>query len=70
MKNKFSERLKILREQQGMTHAEVAKKLGISVPTLKRWEQSKKAGLDVILKVCDVFDCTSDYILGTTDKIT
>lgn len=38
----FSERLKDLRRQAGLTQVDVAKKLGISQPTYASWERGVK----------------------------
>ena len=40
MNNKFAERLKELREDMGISQAELAEKTGFSAPCINRWEKN------------------------------
>ena len=63
--SKFSDRLKDLRVQQGLTLREVAKQLNISHVSYLRWEQgTTEPSLAAIEKLCEIFDISADYLLG------
>ena len=67
----FSERLKKLRKEKGMTQAELADALGISTPTVIMWENGKrKPQFEMLEKLSEVFDDRFLYLIGSTDQPT
>lgn len=66
---KLSDRIRELREQNKMTQAELAKKIGISPSTLSRIEngETENTGTDILLKLAEVFHVSTDFLLGITD---
>ena len=62
-------RIKDLRAARGWTQAELGVLLSCSDVTVGRYEQEKR-GLDVptICRLCDVFGCTADYLLGRSSR--
>ena len=62
-------RIKDLRAARGWTQAELGELLSCSDVTVGRYEQEKR-GLDVptICRLCDVFGCTADYLLGRSSR--
>lgn len=61
----FSDRLKELRTNSKMTLHDVAKKLNISHVSYLRWEQGKtQPSIESIQCLCEIFDVSSDYLLG------
>lgn len=70
----FAERLVNLREKAGKKRQEVADNLGISRASLEYYEKDKrKPDIDVLLKLADYYNVSTDYLLGltaapTTDK--
>ena len=57
------------RVRKGLTQAELADRLGVSVATVKSWEQSRSEPKgSSICEMADLFGCTSDYLLGRTDE--
>lgn len=62
-------RIKDLRIKQGWTQAELGEMLSCSDVTVGRYELEKR-GLDVptICRLCDVFGCTADYLLGRSTR--
>lgn len=67
----FSERLKDLRKEKGMTQIELATALGVSSGTVAMWETGKrKPSFEMFEKLTQVFDKRIDYILGTSDDPT
>ena len=62
-------RIKDLRVERGWTQTELGDLLSCSDVTVGRYE-SEKRGLDVptICRLCDVFGCTADYLLGRSSR--
>ena len=61
---KFSERLKDLRKQAGLTQVEVAEKLGISQPAYASWERGvKKPTQENLVKIAKIFNVSLDSLL-------
>jgi transcriptional regulator with XRE-family HTH domain len=64
------ERIKELREKHGWTQREFAKRLGISYSVVNRIELGKRPIEDKELaKIADIFDVTTDYLLGRSESI-
>ncbi len=54
-----------LRERAGMTKTQVADKLGVDISTVCKWETGvNKPTSDSLLKLADLFRCTTDELLG------
>jgi len=64
-------RIKELRLLKGLRQKDLAQMLNTSQQTIGRYE-SEEIGLDVLTigRLCDVFECTADYLLGRTDMRT
>ena len=66
---KFSERLKDLRKQAGLTQVDVAEKLGISQPAFASWERGvKKPTQENLVKIAQVFNVSVDYLVGNLEE--
>ncbi|MGN1298139.1 MAG: helix-turn-helix domain-containing protein [Clostridia bacterium] len=62
-------RLKFLREERGLYQSDIAKILGISTSAVGFYENEKRdMSPEVIIKLADYFDVTTDYLLGKTNK--
>lgn len=58
-------RIKSLRESAGLTQAELGKKVNKGESTVRMWELGKsEPDLDTIIKLAEVFNTTTDYLLG------
>ena len=58
-------RLKELRKQYSMTQAEVGAHLNVANTTISMYEMEQRQMDSVtICKLCDLFGCTADYLLG------
>ena len=65
----FSERLKKLRKDAGLTQVDVANKLGISQPAYASWERGiKKPTQDNLVKIAQVLNVSVDYLVGNSEK--
>jgi transcriptional regulator with XRE-family HTH domain len=69
MNSKFSQRLKELRKERGLTQDELSKLSGISFPTISRYEKGKRdePKLTILKTLANYFDVTIDYLVGDTD---
>lgn len=66
--NIFSTRLKELRKEHGFTQKYVADVLGFSDKGYGYYELGQREpSIDTLNKLCDLFDVTSDYLIGRTD---
>ena len=64
----FGERLKELRMQEGYSQNEFAKILGTSQASLSKWENDvQEPCIDDIVKICNHFKITADYVIGRQD---
>ena len=71
MLESIGERIKYLRERNGMTQAELAKKLGITRSAVNAWEMSISApSVRSIIEISRVFNVSSDTILTDRDICT
>lgn len=65
----FSERLKKLRKDAGLTQVDVAEKLGISQPAYASWERGrKKPTQDNLVKIAQVLNVSVDYLVGNLEE--
>ncbi len=59
-----SERMRV-----GMTQEELANQLGVSLSTVHCYEHGKrKLSDDMLVKLANLFGCSTDYLLGRTDE--
>jgi transcriptional regulator with XRE-family HTH domain len=63
----FGDRIKALRENAGMTQAELGKLIGVSDRVLGYYESNERfpRKQDIITKLSKVFNVSVDYLLGT-----
>ena len=67
----FSERLKDLRKQAGLTQVDVAEKLGISQPAYASWERgAKKPTQENLVKIAQILNVSVDYLVGNAEEKT
>lgn len=67
----IDERLKQLREQNRMTQAELAKKLGITRSSVNAWEMGISIpSTQYIVELALLYGVSTDYLLGQDKKAT
>ena len=65
---KFAERLKELREEQGLTQNKLEQALNLGNGTVGKWESMKRIPkMDSIIMLCNFFGVSSDYLIGLED---
>ena len=64
----FSERLKTLRINKGDTQKSLADFLEITPNAYRKYEYGEREpDHATLIKICDYFQCSSDYLLGLSD---
>ena len=67
----FSERLKKLRKQAGLTQVELAGKLGIVQSSYADWERGKKKPTQAnLVKIAQILNVSVDYLVGNSEEKT
>lgn len=65
----LGERLSEVRKDHGDTQAVLAQKLGVSLPTVRAWEQERSSpSHNLLVALCRLYGISSDYLLGLTDE--
>ena len=63
--NIFGKRLSELRQEEGITRADMAKRLNISVRLISYWENGEReCSFDMLIKLADMLNTSTDYLLG------
>lgn len=64
----FSERLRELRTQYGYSQQDLADKMSATKQMISQYERGiRKPDLDTLTALCDVFNVSSDYLMGKSD---
>lgn len=64
----FSDRVKSLRTELNLTQKELANKINSSASKVGMWEAGKRdPGTDDLIILCEIFNVSTDYILGNSD---
>ena len=65
----FNERLRILREEKGLTQEGIAKEMQIPLRSYNRLESNgSKTNYDTLLKIADYYGVSVDWLMGRTDR--
>lgn len=68
IENKFSTRIKELREDRKLSQEKLGKVLGYTQVSISRWESGQRMpNANDIIAVALFFNVTTDYLLGLTD---
>lgn len=66
--SKFSNRLAELRHEKRLSQKEIAKLLYIPQTTYSHYEVgNREPSIETMIKLCDLFDVSADYLLGRKD---
>ena len=64
----LGDRIKKERENLNLTREELSKKIGVSYSAVAMYEQGKREpNNELLLKMCEIFNCSMDYLIGETD---
>lgn len=65
----YIKRIRDLREDSDLTQEQVAEYLGTSQTMYARYERgANELPIRHLIKLCDLYNVSADYILGRTDK--
>ncbi len=57
-----------IRKSKGISQVALSVKLGVSQETISAYENGKAfPSVDILLKLCEIFNVSSDYLLDRTD---
>ncbi len=66
---KTAERIKELREANGMTQIGMARKLSVTRSTVNAWEMgTNKPSIDKLSDIADLFQVTTDFLIGRSNE--
>lgn len=61
--------IRSMREDHNLTQRQLAAKLNMAQPQYNRYEQGlREVPLTVLIQLADLYDTTTDYLLGRTDN--
>lgn len=64
----IGERIIEVRKGEGLNQVEFSKKIGLTKQTVSNYETgTRQPGLDIILKISEVFNISTDYLLGKSN---
>lgn len=61
-------RLRLIREQHGLTQDELAQRVGMSLSQIHRLEKGSQPNADTLVKLAQALDVSVDYLLGLAEK--
>lgn len=65
----FEFRLKELRTEKNLTQKDLAKLIATTDDSIYSWEKGRsQPSIDMIRKICKLFDVSADYLLGLEDE--
>jgi len=68
-KSKFAVNMGKLRREKGLSQRQAAAELGVSQALLSHYEtDAREPKLDFVVRVCDYYSVTTDFILGRTKE--
>lgn len=65
--SKFTERLKLLRDENGKTQVKIAKELGMTPQMFSYYVNGREPNYDTLCKMADYFHVTTDFLIGYSD---
>ena len=58
-------RIKMLRQNLGLSREDLSRKLGVSYSAVAMYEQgNREPNSEIIIKLCEIFNCSIDYLIG------
>lgn len=68
MENILKNRIKEERINHKLSQGDLGEKVGVAKQTVGKYEQAiAKPNLETLTRLADIFDCSTDYLLGRTD---
>lgn len=65
----IGKRLKHVRTYHGDRQTDLARKLNVSVSTVKSWERDNSSpSYELLTAICRMYQTSADYLIGITDR--
>lgn len=65
----FGERLKIVRNQAGLSQKSLAEQLYVTQQSVWKWEMNESSpNPETVAKIAEIFNVSADYLLGITEQ--
>ncbi|MDE5601822.1 MAG: helix-turn-helix domain-containing protein [Clostridia bacterium] len=65
----FNKRLKELRKTENISQCQLAKMIGVAQSNVSDWENDvSRPEYENLIKIAEIFDVSTDYLLGLTDS--
>ena len=64
----FEERIRLLRGEQGLTQAEVAREVGLSTRGYQDLELGRLPKYETLLRIADFYEVSVDWLMGRTQR--
>ena len=65
----FNKRLKELRKAENISQCRLAKMIGVAQSNVSDWENDvSRPEYENLIKIAEIFDVSTDYLLGLTDN--
>lgn len=61
------ERIRVLRQRSKLRQDDLARQLGIKQGQLSMYERIVPPPIDIVIKAAEIFNCSTDYLMGLTD---
>ena len=67
----MGQKIKLIREEKGMTLEELGNKVGVGKSTVRKWENGIIANMrrDKIAKIADALECSPSYLMGWDENL-
>lgn len=64
----YGHRIKEERQLKGLSQKQLAEMVSTTQSTIGKYEREElQPNIDVITKLCEIFECSADYLLGLSD---
>lgn len=64
----FWDRFEKLCREAGKKPSPVGKEIGVSATAVYKWKDGTIPNGEILMKIADYFNCSTDYLLGRTDE--
>lgn len=64
----YGQRIKDERQLKGLTQRQLAEMISTTQSTIGKYEREElQPNVEIITKLCKIFECSADYLLGLSD---
>lgn len=63
----IADKIKALRKEKRLTQVQLAEAINVERSSVAKYESGVTPSMDVLVRIADFFNVTTDYLLGNTD---